>query len=333
MCNGNILQKAGFYVILVLSTFSVQAQQAPQASISNGLLQAKLYLPDQNSGYYRGTRFDWSGVIPELIYKGHNYFGQWFEQYSPTLHDAIMGPVEDFAPLSFETAKPGETFVKIGIGVITRPDTARYIFARAYPIVNAGKWRVAKKRDQITFVHQLQDTSYAYEYTKQVQLVKGKPELVIFHKFKNTGRQAIETNVYNHNFFVFDSSNVGPGIDVKFPFTLQTDTTRQSSNGEIQGNRIVITKDFTKADHVFYRMIEGFGPTAADYNIQIENNKTGTGLKITCDRPLSKLVFWSAIKTVCPEPYILLKAAPGETFTWTIRYQFYTLDAKTLSLR
>ncbi|MBK9680609.1 MAG: hypothetical protein IPO69_17430 [Saprospiraceae bacterium] len=34
-----------------------------------------------------------------LEWNGHQYFGQWFETYRPTLHDAIMGPVEAFAPL------------------------------------------------------------------------------------------------------------------------------------------------------------------------------------------------------------------------------------------
>jgi len=38
----------------------------PEAWISNGLVRAKLYLPDAGNGYYRGTRFDWSGVIAGL---------------------------------------------------------------------------------------------------------------------------------------------------------------------------------------------------------------------------------------------------------------------------
>jgi hypothetical protein len=72
------------------------AAEFPSAEISNGLITAELYLPDPEKGYYRGTRFDWSGNMYSLKTKDHEYFGQWFEKYDPKLHDAIMGPVEEF---------------------------------------------------------------------------------------------------------------------------------------------------------------------------------------------------------------------------------------------
>ena len=71
-------------------------EEFPQAGISNGLIDATLYLPDARRGYYRGTRFDWSGIIRSLCYQGHNYFGRWFEQHDSVVHDAITGPVEEF---------------------------------------------------------------------------------------------------------------------------------------------------------------------------------------------------------------------------------------------
>jgi len=42
------------------------AADFPRAEISNGSVRAKLYLPDPDNGYYRATRFDWSGVISSL---------------------------------------------------------------------------------------------------------------------------------------------------------------------------------------------------------------------------------------------------------------------------
>ena len=47
----------------------------PSAEVANGRIRAKIYLPDAQNGYYRGTRFDWSGVVYSLQYKGHNYYG------------------------------------------------------------------------------------------------------------------------------------------------------------------------------------------------------------------------------------------------------------------
>ena len=43
-----------------------QAGEIPQAEISNGMIKARLYLPDAENGYYRATRFDWSGIISSL---------------------------------------------------------------------------------------------------------------------------------------------------------------------------------------------------------------------------------------------------------------------------
>ena len=44
-------------------TSAYQLTESPQVEITNGLIKARLYLPDANNGYYRATRFDWSGII------------------------------------------------------------------------------------------------------------------------------------------------------------------------------------------------------------------------------------------------------------------------------
>src|ERR1039457_1813767 len=105
------------------------AADYPEVQISNDVLQVKLLLPDAHNGYYRGTRFDWSGAISSLQFQGSEYFGKWFDQYDPKIHDAIMGPVEEFLTngmgLGYEEAKPGQSFVKSG--------SARFVNPRSPP--------------------------------------------------------------------------------------------------------------------------------------------------------------------------------------------------------
>jgi hypothetical protein len=98
----------------------------PHADISNGVLHARIYLPDTANGYYRATRFDWSGVMPLLQYRGLNYCAQWFPTYAPAINDAVTGPVESFAPLGFQQAASGGSFVQIGVGSLLRPDPSSY---------------------------------------------------------------------------------------------------------------------------------------------------------------------------------------------------------------
>ena len=109
-------------LLLALTLTQVLAPRPPEAEISSGSVRAKLYLPNAETGYYRGTRFDWSGAIASLEWKGHNYFGQWFEKYDPKLHDAITGPVEEFSSVGYDEAKAGESFVRIGVGAVRKPE-------------------------------------------------------------------------------------------------------------------------------------------------------------------------------------------------------------------
>ncbi len=310
-----------------LLTGSKPSDQFPQTEITNGVIRAHLYLPDSNNGYYRGTRFDWSGVISDLEYKGHTYFGKWYkEEHDPGVHDHLAGPVEEFTQVGYDEAKTGETFLKIGVGMLVKPEEAKYFFGTRYKNTNSGTWKVKKKKDQVVFFQTLDDVNYKYEYSKKVQLIKDKPEMVLSHSLKNTGKQTMETSVYNHNFFVMDNQPIGPDFDVTFPFALSSEAATESTLGKLQDNKILFEKELINNDHLFFRSLTGFSNSTKDYDIKIENHKTGAAVRITSDQPLSKIVFWSAPKTICPEPYIKLTIKPGETVNWKITYQFYILQ-------
>lgn len=309
-------------------THNAAAAEFPQAEISNSRIRAKLYLPDARRGYYRGTRFDWSGVVASLECHGHSYFGKWFERYEPTLHDAITGPVEEFftnnAGLGYDQARPGGSFIKIGVGVLRKPEEPQYSSFTTYEIVDSGKWRVKRGPDWIEFLHELSDSSgYAYVYRKRMHLPKDKPHLVLEHSLKNSGRKPIETSVYEHNFFMLDGQPSGPDFVVKFPFDLRA-TADLKGLAEIRGKQLVYLRELPQGQSV-YTHLEGFGASATDYDILVENRKTGAGVRQTGDRPLSKLAFWSIRTTVCPEPFINLRIEPGQKSTWRISYEFYTV--------
>jgi hypothetical protein len=298
--------------------------QAPQAEIASSHIRARLYLPDAETGYYRGTRFEWSGVIASLQWNGHEYFGQWFEQYDPKLHDAITGPVEEFltgtSALGYQEARPGESFVRIGVGAVRKPEEPEYRRFATYDIVDPGTWTIIKGADSIEFVHELRDTGgYAYVYRKKVQLTGDT--LVLEHRLRNVGRKPIATSVYNHNFFTLDNQPTGPDLVVRFPFDPRA-ARALNDLAEIRGKEIVFLRELQRGQTVFSE-IEGFGGEARDYDFRIENRKTGAGVRITGDRPLSKLLFWSAPKTACPEPYIDVSVEPGKESSWRIVYELY----------
>lgn len=304
------------------------ATDFPEAEISNGVVTAKFYLPDAERGYYRGTRFDWSGQIYSLKAHGHEYFGQWFPKYDPKLHDAIMGPVEDFrtgsSSVGYDDAAAGEVFYRIGVGAVKKPDDKPFQPFRTYEIVDPGKWTVEKKPDSITFIQELTGKNgYGWRYTKTVRLVKGKPEMVIEHELENTGSKALHTQQYNHNFFVMNGQPTGPGVTVTFPFELKP--VRPFAPGtpaSVEGGKIQYSEELQGRQSAFAEF-EG----APDYKVTLEHAKAKTGVRITGDKPIQKLVFWSIRSTFCPEPYIDVSAAPGTESRWTYTYSFYPLSA------
>ena len=313
-----------FVIALALVSAAAMQYAPPQATISNSQVRAQLYLPDAQSGYYRGTRFDWSGVLSSLEWNGHSYFGQWFPRYDPNLHDAITGPVEEFSGLGYDEAKPGESFVRIGVGAVRKPVEPEYRRFSTYDIVDPGIWAVRRSSDRVEFVHTLRDTGgYAYAYRKTVRL-KGNT-LVLEHRLKNTGRKSIATSVYNHNFYMLDNQPTGPDFVVRFPFEL---TAAAPLNGaaETRGKEFVYLRELQTGQTV-QTQLTGFGPTAKDYDIRLENRKTGAAVRQTSDRPISKFNLWSIRSNISPEAYIDLSIAPGQASSWRISYEFYQLPA------
>ena len=322
---------------------SLDAANFPQAEISNKVVRVKIYLPDAKEGFYRGTRFDWSGMISSVFYKGHEYFGHWFQRVDPSVRDfsydgpnivaspatAAVGPAEEFVgeagqPLGYRDAKAGQTFVKIGVGVLRKPDDSAYSAFRNYEVANPGKRTVQTSRNAVTFIHELSDpvSGCNYVYRKTVRLVPGKPEMVIEHSLRNLAAKDIVTDVYDHNFLRIDGDPSGPDYTIIMPFQVRTDRPPDKELAQIRGNRIMFVKQLENQERVFFP-IEGFGNTAGDYDVRIENSKAGAGLRISADRPMQRQVLWSIRAVLAVEPFIRIVAHPGKEFTWRMNYTYY----------
>ena len=95
----------------------------PHVTLSNGILEMSVFLPDAEKGFYRSTRFDWTGIPCQLTFKGHTFFMKrpFQRPHDPLTPGHGMSLAEEFdiggnvpIPQRFEEAKPGETFMKIG---------------------------------------------------------------------------------------------------------------------------------------------------------------------------------------------------------------------------
>jgi hypothetical protein len=316
----------------------------PQIQITNGTLTAGIYVPDPKRGFYRGTRFDWSGAFSSLQYEHHEFYGEWFQRSVPSVHDfqfdgpeivvgaasAITGPVEEFTTnnhaLGFDQAKPGQHFVKIGVGVLLKPDSAPYDRFRTYKIVDYGKRTTTTSANSVEFTQEVNDrtSGYGYLYRKIVTLTTGKPQMVLTHSLRNIGSKPIETRVYDHNFLILDHQPTGPDFTIFAAYPIKPTTPPALGLMEVNTNQVRYLKAITGEQDLILDL-SGFGAEADSYDFRVENNHLGVGLRMTGNRPLTRSTVWSIRSAIGIEPEIGMKLGPGEQFEWTLTYDYYTL--------
>jgi hypothetical protein len=203
---------------------------------------------------------------------------------------------------------------------------------------------------------------FGYVYTKVVRLTPGQPQMTIAHVMKNTGAKPIATNVYNHNFTTIGMLPTGPDVEITVPWQMTRAAGRGGRRGGApggpgrqgqppvdpyaplapgqtmgtqcgqavmqqlaspQGNKLVYTRVLEGAE-CYQTSFTGFGADVKDNHIQIENKRLGAGVRITGDRPMTRFGYWSIRTVVSPEPYIDLNIDPGQEFTWSHTYDYYT---------
>lgn len=337
-----LFSSAAFLVNVFAGPAFSLAADYPEAEITNGSITAKLYLPDAKIGYYRSTRFDWSGAIYSVRYKGHSFYEPWFDSVDPKVINfvfrgsqvvngscgALEGPAYEFqTPLDWDSAKPGGEFIKIGVGVLRKTDGAYNRFF-PYEVLDPGKWTVKTHKDRIEFQQVISNPAlgYSYIYRKVVRLVRGKPEMVIESSLKNTGQREIKSDVYAHNFTTIDHQPPGPDYTVSVPFEIQPNGERNKQLAEAKGSEIIFHKVLTGEDQAVVFM-RGYNDSARDNRITIVNKKVGAGVRISGNRPLLREFLWSIRTVIAVEAYVAIDVQPGAEFTWKNTYDYYTVPA------
>jgi hypothetical protein len=305
----------------------------PHREISNGIVSAKAYIPGPG-GFYRGTRFDRAGVVAHATYKGHDFGEYWFSSYSPHVRDfvwrdgqvtvhpasAAPGPVEEFAAIGFDEAGMDGRFLKIGVGVLKR-DTQTYDYVHNYPVLNEGKRGFSATKASARYTQTISDASgYGYSYVKTVRLVPGKPQMLIEHVLTNTGKKAIDTKVYCHNFLTLGTGN--ENVAITAPFDIKASRPFAPDAAAVDGKTFRYLRAVKENESVT-SPITGFGDSVSDYDFKVMNTKTGFGQRIRADQPLAQINFWSIRTNVSWEPYIAIALKPGETKRWTYTYDYF----------
>lgn len=311
---------------------------APRLEIANERVAATVLLPDADRGFYRGTRFDWSGMIASLRCGGQEFYGLWFDRISAEVGDfvfqdegivagpntAALGPAEGFdpgEPLGWAQAAAGGAFLKIGVGLLRKPaDGAPYNSFRTYEFVEPGAWQVVPQPDSVLFIHTVEDAAggLGCEYRKELRLLPGEPRLQITHRLRNTGSRPFSTTTFNHNFLTLggDPTALGARAGAAFPLGAPT-----SIGGPIRLDGATAIFERALAPGEIAKAIFELGHGGAAYDIHVMNRE-GAGFRAQSDTPLSRLVLWSIHRTLSLEPFVEISVPAGDVRTWTTLYTY-----------
>jgi hypothetical protein len=309
-------------------------------------MRVTVMLVDADKGFYRGTRFDWSGHIAQAKYRGHTFFGLWRTPHDPTNFEHGVGPTDEFGiqnPPGYEQAKPDEPFLKIGVGLLKRIDEKPYHFATTYPVLNAGRWTQGSsgsRESGVAFQHELRtEFDWGYRYSKTVDLIADKPEFRIRRALKNVEGNDIKTASYNHNFIRIDDELIGPSYELELSDELQADV---PAPAKFDGRRLTFTDKVEKPLMIYFKgqprrtakEQPGRGRRGGiiqfnaklSFDITITNRRTGGQMVIEHPFDLSELRLWVTSTAICPEPFINVDLGPAESMSWTTTYRLGMAD-------
>ena len=299
--------------------------------LENNEMKVMIYTPNQKTGYYRGPRFDWSGMIGKVEYRGHSFYADWHTPHDPENPEHGIGPAEEYDmdnPPGFEEAVVGSPFIKIGIGTLTKTaDPPKYFFNNRYIILKAGMWTIAAGPQCAEFTQSTADTQsgYGYAYTKRISISANV--LTIAHTLKNTGSKPIATEQYCHNFTCIDSQDIDTCYRVLFPFKpTMADDMKKGFEGlaVLDGSQLRVTNALP-GGRSLWASFGGLAGTVAENGFTVENTKTKASVSVKGSLPPSKFNFYAVKSAICPEPFVRIETKPGETVLWSTEMKFNIL--------
>jgi hypothetical protein len=230
---------------------------------------------------------------------------------------ATMGPAEEYAPIGYDEAKPGERFIHVGVGVLVRPDEKPFDRWYRFEVADAGRWRTTSTANSVTIEHTLANGGYGYVYEKTITLVPGQPRMIIAHRLRNTGTKAIVSNMYNHNFLTINPGNADMVLTLPFPAVAAKPPQRLALEGNtVRWPNALVERENAQA------LLHDENKPPEPYDIKVENAKTGAGYRVVSDAPITRFNLWSIRTVMSPEPYNAVNVAPGAEQRWSYTYTF-----------
>lgn len=284
--------------------------------LKNEELEVHIDLPEEN---YRRSRFDWTGKIVDVRYKGRSVAGVEIADV-PEGQFCGRGFYNEFGidmPVGYDDIKEGEWFHKIGVGLLKK-EGEEYDFQRSYEI-RPAEFEVTKdaKYMQLTCRSELIN-GFAYVLEKGITLLGNS--FIITYTLINKGDKPIVTNEYNHNFLAVDGELIGKDYVLQFPFMISPEQFSERVDPEqlvkIEENKI--TFKGTPEKQFFFRNISGGREVHAFW--KLENKRSKLDITEAGDFKTHTINLWGWRHVISPELFYHIDLQPGQSAEWMRMY-------------
>ncbi|HEX8833628.1 MAG TPA: hypothetical protein VF719_05480 [Abditibacteriaceae bacterium] len=291
-------------------------------NLNNNRLSVEIAEP---GSIYNRTRFDWTGFITQVTLDGRHTFCS-RESNRVGKGTGGIGMCNEFGifgPIGFDDARPGESFVKPGVGLLVRPDEEEYEFVRAYDFT-PFEITTSCNSDEANFVVQpLPCRGYALRLQKTVRLQKN--ELHIEYALENVGERRLQVQEYNHNFLAINNAPIGPDYEITTPVTLSG----ARIPAVLKVDKLQVSLRKTPGRSFYCRATKALpGRADTEQNTMqpiwsLIHRPSGLVVQEHGDYQLDMFALWGDSHVVSPEAFVNIDVLPGETQRWTRCYKFF----------
>lgn len=327
-------------------------QVALQPDVQAVLLSSERLTVEINpaGSLYRGARFDWHGFITQVTLDGAHTFCT-SESLTPGKGTGGIGLCNEYGnekPTGYADARPGETFPKLGIGLLRRPKDPDYSYMREHEIVQLFPVTCTSTPDQLSVVMEPVDCrGYAVRLVTNFKVKHNWLE--INYRMENTGKRPVDTHEYRHNFIGIDGQFIGPDYHLHLPYPIEMEKIAHAyhklappllrkllpnalmdamiENMLQKGLRVVAIKggdvDFlARPSTWFYFRTSGFD-FRTDYQWEIMLCSKAVGVREYDDFTPSRVGVWGDAHVISAETFIDISLQPGEVKAWQRKYEFF----------
>ena len=277
-------------------------------------------LPEEG---YSKTRFDWSGKVTRVVYRGITVSGS--ERKDPPATQWGQAFYNEFGiqeAVGFNEIPVGGWFHKIGVGLLQKGE-AEYFFHKDH-LIKPCEFKIEMTTDQVRIhCHGSLTNGIAYELVKTIGLRESG--FFLTYELMNTGHKPIPTDEYNHNFLAIDNRNLDEDYALFFAFTPDEDTFDEVVNpgGKVMFEDKEIRWKDTPSEQFFFSNLSGGKLVPAQW--QLINRKVGIGIEEKCSFMTSKINLWGWRHVVSPELFFPILLEPGQSEQWTRDYRVFSI--------